>query len=155
MLGRLIPVLAFVLASAACSSSTDTGGTTPPTGGTDAAAATDSGGSSPSSLKAPVITMVMQMEGALHVMWTNAETSCDSIEGERKSNGSYASAFSVPGTVDNKMDAKATDNMTYTYRIRCKKGTAYSAYSNEMGGNPMTGMDMDGGMNMDSGMGMD
>jgi hypothetical protein len=100
----------------------------------------------------------MQMEGALHVTWTNNQSDCDTVEGESKmmGMGDYGGAFSVPGTVDNKMDAKATENMMYMYRLRCKKGGSYSAYSNEMGANPMSGMDMDGGMgNMDAGMGMD
>lgn len=83
------------------------------------------------------------MMGGLHVMWTNAETACDSIVGERKAemadgtvHEQYKQAFSVPGEADNKHDTTATADMKYTYRLRCKKGDAVSAYSNEMGGNP-------------------
>ena len=161
MFGRLFPVLALALAVAGCSSSTDNGGGQTTSGN-------DGGGSTSSSLKAPTITQVMPMAGALHVTWTNNQSDCDAVEGESKMMGmaDYASAFSVPGSVNNKMDTAATDNMTYMYRLRCKKGGAYSSYSNEMGANPMSGMDggmdmdsgmkMDsGGMNMDSGMGMD
>ena len=154
MVGRFFPVLALAFAVAGCSSSSNNGGGTGTTGGNDA-------GSSSSSLKAPAITQVVPMAGALHVTWTNNQTDCDTVEGESKmmGMGDYAAAFSVPGTVNNKMDTAATDNMTYMYRLRCKKGGAYSAYSNEMGANPMQGMDggmdMDSGMNMDSGMGMD
>jgi hypothetical protein len=153
MVGRFLPVLALIVAVAGCSSSSDSGGSKS-TSGNDAGGSTggdDGGGSTSSSLKAPKVTMIMAMEGALHVQWTNNQTGCDSVEGERKmmGMGDYAAAFFVPGTVDNKMDAAATENMTYMYRLRCKKGGAYSPYSNEMGANPKQGMDMDGGMGMD------
>lgn len=79
----------------------------------------------------------MPMEGALHLEWMNMQKDCDSVEAERKMHTDpFAQIFSVPGTVDNKMDSSATENMDYTYRLRCKKGTAYSDYSNEMSGNP-------------------
>ncbi|MBS2012571.1 MAG: hypothetical protein JST00_06785 [Deltaproteobacteria bacterium] len=70
-------------------------------------------------------------------------TKCDAIEGERKANMSdgtemekYKVLFSVAGDVDNKMDTAATENMKYTYRLRCKVGSTYSAYSAEVGENP-------------------
>lgn len=83
------------------------------------------------------------MSGMLMVNWTLPKAACDSIEGERMammSDGTmmedYKTAFTVPGTVDNKMDSSATEDMKYTYRLRCKVGSQYSAYSNEMSGNP-------------------
>lgn len=92
---------------------------------------------------APMLNQLMKMAEALHVMWTNPETGCDSIEGERKATmagGSvheeYAVVFTVPGEVDNKHDSTATADMDYTYRLRCKKGDKYSPYSNEMTANP-------------------
>ncbi len=138
---RLVPKFALVLGLAwvaGCSSSStasqdDAGGTADTEAGADAG---DAGSSV--SLKAPVITMVMQMAGGLHVMWTNKQTDCDAIEGERKSpTEAYALAFTVPdGTVDNKHDAPLTAGTKYTYRLRCKKGADYSPYSNEMSGVP-------------------
>lgn len=105
--------------------------------------ACSSNDSTTGSLKAPTVMDVMTMSGALHISWTNNESACDAIEGERKAmmaDGSmmeaYKVVFSVPGSVDNKMDTTATDSMMYTYRVRCKKGTAYSDYSNEKGANP-------------------
>jgi hypothetical protein len=90
-----------------------------------------------------MINTVEKMDGVLHVMWTNNEASCDSVEGERQAqmaDGSimekYKVIFTVPGDATNKMDSSATDDMTYTYRLRCKKGTSYSDYSNTMAGNP-------------------
>lgn len=88
-------------------------------------------------MRAPRIDEVANMMGALHVMWTNQDTSCDSIVGERKTASSeYAVAFTVPGEADNKHDTDASQAMTYTYRLRCKKGDAFSPYSNEMSGTP-------------------
>jgi hypothetical protein len=123
-----------------------TSGAPAPTGSaTDAPPAdgTTSGAPAPVVLKAPKIDMIMKMMGALHVTWTNAEASCDSVEGERQatmSDGSvmenYKVVFTVPGEADNKHDTTATDAMKYTYRLRCKKGTTYSPYSNEMSGTP-------------------
>ena len=78
------------------------------------------------------------MDGALHVMWKNNGTGCDSVEGERKSDTEdYKVVFTVPGTVNNKMDSSATTDTTYTYRLRCKMGSDYSPYSNEMSKNPV------------------
>ena len=88
-------------------------------------------------LEAPMLMKVMPMEGALHLEWMNMQKDCDAVEAERKMPGeTFTQAFSVPGTVDNKMDATATDNRTYTYRLRCKKAETFSAYSEELSANP-------------------
>ena len=85
----------------------------------------------------PQLAAIEPMQGALHVMWTNKQDDCDTIEGERKTDTDpYAVAFTVPGEADNKHDMSATKDTTYTYRLRCKKGDAYSEYSNEMSRNP-------------------
>jgi hypothetical protein len=92
----------------------------------------------PATLEAPMLMEIVPMEGALHLTWMNMQKDCDSVEAERKMEHStaYEAAFSVPGTADNKMDTAATDNMMYMYRMRCRKGSAYSSYSNEMSANP-------------------
>jgi hypothetical protein len=83
-----------------------------------------------------VLDDVMAMGGGLHVSWT-VVGSCDAIEGESKMDGgSWAAAFSVAGTETSHVDDKATMDMTYSYRLRCKKGSEYSPYSNEKSGNP-------------------
>ncbi len=149
---RSAPVVAltFTLASVgACSSSSNSerqpqpqqDGGTPSDSGmgemdgvANDAAAVDSGSSS--ALRAPVITMATPMMGGLHVMWTNTETDCNSIEGERKSDSeTYKVVFTIPdGSVDNKHDTPLTSGKAYTYRLRCKKGSDYSPYSNEKSG---------------------
>jgi hypothetical protein len=116
---RIFGTLIVPLLAVACSSSDDG----------------DKGG----SLQAPNLTEVMPMTGGLHVNWENEQTDCEAIEIERMmgSGGDYAVVFSVPGSADNKMDDTATDKaMSYMYRLRCKKGAAYSAYSNEKSGTP-------------------
>jgi hypothetical protein len=139
--------------SSGCSSSTTqdpvpgTKTETPaPTPTTGTPADTTSGGTTTppaATPKAPTIDGVMKMQGALHVTWTNPAPACDTVEGERQAkmaDGSimekYKVVFTVPGEADNKHDTTATDAMTYSYRLRCKKGDAYSAYSNEMTGTP-------------------
>ena len=95
----------------------------------------DKGGSS--GVDAPMLKDVVPMDGALHIEWMNMEANADSVEAERKMDqGAFELAFSVPGTLDNKMDAAATDDMPYTYRLRAKKGDVFSEYSNEMTANP-------------------
>ena len=76
------------------------------------------------------------MQGALHLEWMNMEANCDSVVAERKTMENFEEVFSVPGSADNEMDAMATADMLFTYRLRCKKGDAYSDYSNEMSANP-------------------
>jgi hypothetical protein len=115
------------------SSSGDTSGEAE---GADASAA-DSGGTE-NPIGAPELTDIVKMAGSLHVVWDlPSETKCDSIEGERKTETEpYAVVWTVRGSVDNKHDGDATENTTYTYRVRCKVGAAYSDYSNELGKNP-------------------
>ena len=82
----------------------------------------------------------MPMVGGLHIIWENKQADCDAIEGERMMGSKpYEMIFSVPGSTDNKMDTGATERMMYMYRLRCKKGAEYSAYSNEGSGMPRDG----------------
>lgn len=97
-------------------------------GGTDSTVST--------SLAAPVLDKVAPMHGGLHVQWTNVELACETIELERKDVGEYRLMSSVPGEVDNKHDATVKSGTMYTYRLRCKKMSAYSNYSNEVSAAP-------------------
>lgn len=129
--------------SSGSTGSSGTSGSSGSSGDTTSGATSGTSGSPAAAPKAPKIDQVAKMMGALHVMWTNTETTCDSIVGERQAqmaDGSvmeaYAVAFTVPGEADNKHDTTATANMKYTYRLRCKKGDQFSAYSNELSGSP-------------------
>ena len=98
---------------------------------------TPDGGAVTPKAAAPKITEVMKMTGSLHVMW-DLPAECDGVELERKDgDGEYAVKYKLPGTVDNKHDGSATEDLVYTYRARCKVGAEYTEYSNEMGKNPI------------------
>lgn len=142
----LLAAFAFILGCSSSDKTTTTADTGSDMDGMDLDADQDApanadtmpGETGSTTLAAPVLTDVMKMAGALHVTWKNVQTDCDSVDVERKTDtGDYKVAYTVPGTVNNKMDTAATMNMTYTYRVRCKKGAEYSPYSNEMSKNPV------------------
>ena len=113
--------------------SAGTGGATAGSGGATAGSA----GAAQSALEAPMLMHLMPMDGALHVMWMNHQSDCDTVEGERKSGtDAFKVVFSVPGEADNKHDMTATGDVDYTYRLRCTKGDQFSPYSPEMTANP-------------------
>ncbi len=132
-----VPALALTLLSA-CSSSDSS----PPAGSggaldDDAAIPEDAATGDDAALQAPQLDQLMKMAGALHVFWTNVQPDCDSVRLERSTDAAaWAERFTLPGTADNKMDATATANVTYTFRLRCEKGGAFSEYSNELSMNP-------------------
>lgn len=153
MSSRLVwPVLA--LAAMVCACGDDKGASTSSSGGSSSGGTTSSssGGSSGGSsgtpggandaggvtakAAAPKMTSILKMTGALHVNWELPEA-CDGVELERKDgDAEYAVKYTLPGTVDNKHDGTATENMVYGYRTRCKVGAEYTEYSNEMSKNP-------------------
>jgi hypothetical protein len=131
-------------AGGAGGASTSTGGSGG-AGGVDSAggaggaggASNGAGGGQQQALTPPHLDELMKMGGALHVMWTNVQPDCDTVRIERKTDADdWAEKFSVPGTVDNKMDGLATADVLYTYRVRCEKAGAFSDYSNELSKNP-------------------
>ena len=88
--------------------------------------------------EAPMLKSVEKMDGALMVRWMNMESGCTAVEGERMMGSeSFKQVFSVPGEVDNKHDTSATTDAMHMYRVRCVKGGASSAWSGEMGMNPV------------------
>ena len=127
--------LALVLSASflvACGGGDDTGD-----GATSGSTTTATGTGTGTALTPPHLDELVKMGGALHLMWTNVQPDCDAVRIERKTDvDGWAEKFSVPGTVDNKMDGLATGDVTYTYRLRCEKGGALSAYSNELAKNP-------------------
>ncbi|WP_437681417.1 hypothetical protein [Sorangium sp. So ce131] len=143
---RLIGLAAVSLALAACGGS-ETGSSpaegTGGGGGAGAASGTgghggtgEGGGPAATAPDAPVLSFVMPMLGVVHVEWV-PQPECDQIEAERKDpTHDYAVAFTVAGSKKAYMDSEATEDMEYTYRLRCKVGEVYSGYSNEMSANP-------------------
>lgn len=101
------------------------------------------GEAAPPAIQAPRLVAAEKMVGSLHVSWTNPSGECDAIELERKSTAldgrviaDFALLYTLPGVADNKHDATATEDQTYTYRARCRKSERYSDYSNEVAANP-------------------
>jgi hypothetical protein len=96
------------------------------------------GGGAAAPAGAPRLVSVAKMAGNLHVFWALPDgASCDQIEGERKTDAvPYAVIFRVPGSTRDRHDGGAEADTTYTYRLRCSSGGAYSPYSDEMSGNP-------------------
>ncbi|WP_438043926.1 hypothetical protein [Sorangium sp. So ce128] len=147
---RLIGLAAVGLALAACGGSeteSSSAGATGGGGGAGAASGTgghggtgegggSGGGPEATAPDAPVLSFVMPMLDVLHVEWV-LQPECDEIEAERKDPmNDYAVTFTVAGSKKAYMDSEATEDMEYTYRLRCKVGEVYSGYSNELSGNP-------------------
>jgi hypothetical protein len=137
---------ALACAITACSaSSTGTSSPSPApsdttSSGTDPAAgdpASDPPADAP-AIPAPSMDGIMKMSGALHAVWTlPTSVTCDKVTLERKtSTTDFAVAYTLPGDTDNKHDAQATQDTTYTYRVQCFVGDRASAYSNEKSANP-------------------
>lgn len=106
-------------------------------------AASSSVGPGDTALHAPYLDTVAALHGALHVFWTNETLDCDSIEVERKTTVEpWSVHFDVAGDVEDVSDDAATDpSVVYTYRVRCRRGTEYSAYSNEDSRSPIVQAD--------------
>lgn len=131
--------------STGSTSGSSSSNTSSSSGGSKNGSNTSSSGSSggATDISSPTITAVNKMMGALHVKWTNPDPECENIEIERQAempdgtiHEKYEVVFTVPGTADNKHDTTATDDMKYSYRLRCKNGSKYSSYSDVKSGNP-------------------
>lgn len=134
-----ISLLLLVAVAACSSSSTSDPGTAPKTDASTTTADPDGGPGSDAAtaLNVPAITEVTVMHPGLHVFWTPPEPECKTIELERKTKTvAYQVVHTVSGEASNKHDGTATEDTTYTYRLRCKNGATYSAYSNEKSSPP-------------------
>lgn len=100
--------------------------------GTDAA---EAGGE---TLEAPIFdTLKPNASKTLTVGWTNVQKDCDGVEAWRKDAlDPYVVVFTAPGTASSQDDPGATQNINYTYKLRCKKGSSYSPFSYELSANP-------------------
>jgi hypothetical protein len=154
---RLVLATLLALPSFAfgCSSSGDTGSTAPQddagdmtdTGMDDSTPADDSGASMEAATpdtapaaapKAPSVTAVMQMQGALHVTWKLNDTSLNNVEVWRKDGaGAYAKVYTLPGSALSQHDTQATNkSVTYCYQVKTIRAGMESALSNEKCGSP-------------------
>jgi hypothetical protein len=133
--GLLIAVSAFLLA---CTE--ETAGTAAATTSRASSGDTASSGQS-AAPEPPVLDTVAALHGWLHLFWTNVTVDCDAVEGERRlgeaTDASFVQLFSLPGYTEDWEDVSATDGSeTYTYRLRCTRGSELSGYSNEFSQSP-------------------
>lgn len=88
--------------------------------------------------KTPAITMVMQMQGALHVGWKLNDTGLEHVELWRKDGAAaYAKAYTLPGSALSQHDTQATNkSVTYCYQVKTIRAGMESQLSAEKCGSP-------------------
>lgn len=110
---------------------------TAPGSGSNTASGNPMGGGG--ALIPPILMEVAPFAGMMRVSW-QYKSACDEIEGERRTpTTEFVQVFKAPGTDTAAVDAQAYEDITYSYRLRCKRGEAFSEYSNEKTGNPTDG----------------
>ncbi len=131
---RRVPFfMAMLFVLAACGEDVETA---PGASGTAAPGNPAGGGA---GLIPPILMEVAPFAGMIRVSW-QYKSPCDEIEGERRTpTTEFVPVFTAPGTDTATIDPDAYENITYSYRLRCKRGDAYSEYSNEKIGNPTDG----------------
>jgi hypothetical protein len=123
--------LSLCLLAGGCAEGVDT----VPGGGSGEGGGETTGGPS-GSAEAPRLLEAAPFSLVIKITW-EIKSPCDAIEGERKTEvDPYEAIFEVPGTDTVYVDAEATDDQAYTYRLRCRRGADVSAYSNEKTANP-------------------
>ncbi len=85
----------------------------------------------------PEVLSVEPLAGGLHVMWKLNATGLTGVQlWRKKDSGSYAKAFSLPGTATSQHDEGATAPGTYCYQVMTVKGAEMSEMSPEKCGTP-------------------
>jgi hypothetical protein len=93
-------------------------------------------------LSAPSGLTAAPMGGGVHLTWNDNSADEDGFDIERtetQSGGAFAALDSVPFDSSVYHDAAVTLGTTYTYRVRARRGSSYSAYSNEASADPAGG----------------
>src|SRR5262245_6272559 len=96
----------------------------------------EAGGGGPA---APSNLTAAPMGGGVHLTWTDNAADEDGFDIERKiaqGNAGFAALDSVPFDSTVYHDAAVAEGTTYVYRVRAKRGTSHSAYSNEASADP-------------------
>jgi hypothetical protein len=92
------------------------------------------GGAGGGGLAAPSNLTAAPMGGGIHLTWKDNSTDEDGFDVERKEtqgNGAFTALDSVPFDSALYHDAAVNLGSSYTYRVRARRATGYSAYSNE------------------------
>jgi hypothetical protein len=100
--------------------------------------AADSGAEAASSKPAtPTVLSAEPLGGGLHVKWKLNDTGVTGVElWRKKDSGTYAKAYSLPGTAISQHDVAATAPGTYCYQVMTIRGTDMSDMSPEKCGTP-------------------
>ncbi|UII32118.1 GEVED domain-containing protein [Fulvivirga ulvae] len=83
------------------------------------------------TINAPGNLTASATSSSASLSWTDNSNNEDGFEVERSTDGtSFSQVSSVAANTTSYNDSGLTPNTTYTYRVRAKKGSSYSAYSN-------------------------
>ncbi len=135
----------LALAAVACSSTTTQTPTPTPVDAGEHAMPEDSGASEVDSgaeaasgkPTTPALISVEPLAGGLHVTWKLNGTGLTGVELWRKKDaGTYAKAFSLPGTATSQHDEGAAAPGTYCYQVMTIRGSEMSEMSAEKCGTP-------------------
>ena len=90
------------------------------------------------TLEDPTLLVVTQYSDTeLEIVWKDNSPDEDDFRLERKENGgAYAEIATIGANMDYYRDSGLDKTKTYTYKVRAKKGVAYSGYSNEDSAQP-------------------
>ena len=105
----------------------------------DSGPVADSGGDSGGSSKpaTPDVVSVEPLAGGLHVTWKLNGTKLTGVElWRKKDSGTYAKAFSLPGTATSQHDEGAKAPGKYCYQVMTVRGDEMSEMSAEKCGTP-------------------
>lgn len=102
--------------------------------------AVDSGGDAePASSKpaTPTVVSAAPLGGGLHVTWKLNDTGLTGVElWRKKDSGTYAKAYTLPGTATSQHDGAATAPGMYCYQVMTIRGSDMSDMSPEKCGTP-------------------
>lgn len=86
---------------------------------------------------APSNAATMVMGGAVHLSWQDNSSDEDGFEIERQAgSGAFAALASVDANLTQYEDSSVTAGARYVYRVRARKGSARSEWSNDATGMP-------------------
>lgn len=85
----------------------------------------------------PTLVSAEKLAGNLHVSWKLNDTKLTAVElWRKKDQGTYAKAYTLPGTATSQHDGDVTAPGTFCYQVKTFRGTAESDFSPEKCGTP-------------------
>ena len=85
----------------------------------------------------PEVVSVEPLGGGLHVIWKLNDTALTGVQlWRKKGTGTYAKAYSLPGSATSQHDGAAVAPGPYCYQVMTSRGSEMSAMSPEKCGTP-------------------